>query len=173
MRQVLESLCRTAAVIGVKGFFMPRNRGDQAIAEAAGIYAEQAEPLKQAFIDHRMPADFILHLKAGAQALGQSVKKQASSKSARKSATTAIDEARVEAIAALQRVEPIMENILGDNLPLLSAWASARRVQKPAGPAKSARKEESNAPSPPTPSLPETSSISASAERRLAPRVRP
>jgi hypothetical protein len=118
--------------MGLKQFFMPRDRGDRAIADVARIFAASAEPLKQDFVANHMPEDFIERLKAGIENIERSIEQQAASKGARKVATTALTNARTEAIAVLARLAPIMDNLLRDNAPMKAAWDAARRVEKAA-----------------------------------------
>jgi hypothetical protein len=132
LRTDLESVSRTAASMGLKQFFMPRDRGDRTIADVARIFAAAAEPLKQQFIANHMPEDFVERLKAGVENIERSIEQQAASKSARKVATTALTNARTEALTALARLDPIMDNLLRDNAPIKAAWDAARRVEKAA-----------------------------------------
>jgi hypothetical protein len=132
LRKDLESVSRTAASMGLKQFFMPRDRGDRTIANVARIFAASAEPLKKDFIASHMPEDFIERLKAGVEDIERSIEQQAASKSARKEATTALINARTEATTVMTRLDPIMDNLLRDNAPLKAAWDAARRVEKAA-----------------------------------------
>ena len=59
LRKLLESVSRTAASMGLKEFFMPRDKGDRAIADVGRIFAKLAEPLKKEFIANHMPENFI------------------------------------------------------------------------------------------------------------------
>jgi len=130
LRKDLESLSRTAVSMGLKQFFMPRDRGDRAIADVARIFAATAEPLKKEFIANHMPEDFIDRLKAGIESIERSIEQQAAGKGARKVATTAIANEQAKATALLARLDPIMDNLLRDNPPVKAAWDAARRVEK-------------------------------------------
>ena len=46
LRQQLEGLTRTAASMGLKQFFMPRDRGDRAIANVARIFVQLIDPFR-------------------------------------------------------------------------------------------------------------------------------
>jgi len=116
--------------MGLKQFFMPRERSDRATADVARIFAANAEPLKKEFIANHMPEDFIERLRAGIEDIEHSIEQQAASKGARKIATAAIAQDRARASALLERLDPIMDNLLRDNPPMKEAWGAARRVEK-------------------------------------------
>ncbi len=59
LRHGLESLCRTAASMGLKQFFMPRGRGDRALVNVARTFVPLAEPLQKEFLANHLPEDFI------------------------------------------------------------------------------------------------------------------
>ena len=130
LRKDLESVSRTAASMGLKQFFMPRDRSDRAIADVARIFAANADPLKKEFIANHMPEDFIERLRAGIEGIEHSIEQQAASKGARKIATTAIANDQAKATELLARLEPIMNNLLRDNPPMKAAWDAASRVEK-------------------------------------------
>jgi len=130
LRKDLESLSRTAVSMGLKQFFMPRDRSDRAIADVARIFAANADPLKKEFIANHMPEDFIERLRAGIEGIEHSIEQQAASKGARKIATTAIANDQAKATELLARLEPIMNNLLRDNPPMKAAWDAASRVEK-------------------------------------------
>src|SRR4029434_9912614 len=46
LREHLESLTRTASSLGMKQFFMPRDKNDRAIVDVARIFVHVAEPPK-------------------------------------------------------------------------------------------------------------------------------
>jgi len=74
--------------MGMKEFFMPRGKGDRAIADVARIFAKLAEPVKTEFIANHMSKDFIDRLKARVEGIERSIEQQAASKGDRKAATT-------------------------------------------------------------------------------------
>jgi hypothetical protein len=124
------------------------------------MFALQAGPLKQQFLDGHLPEDFIEKLNAAVQDLEQKIKDQAFSKGTRLAATVAIEQARNEALPALQRLDPVIENILRDDPPTLAIWESARHVER-YGVSKSAETEAP--PAPPSPNPPVTNSTEAAA----------
>jgi len=134
LRQQLEGLTRTAASMGLKQFFMPRDRGDRAIANVARIFVQLAEPLKDEFLKHHVPEGFIERLKGGIASIDRAIQQQARGKSGRGTATVAIAAAREEALAELTRLDPLIENLLYGNPPMTAAWYTARRVASPRRP---------------------------------------
>jgi hypothetical protein len=129
LHEQLDSLARTASSMGLKQFFMPRERGDRSIANVARIFMQMAEPLKEQFVKHHIPADFLDRLKAGIADIEQAIQQQARGKGGRKTATATIAAAQEEALAELIRLDPLVENLLYDQQPLKAAWYAARRVK--------------------------------------------
>ena len=154
LREHLENLTRTAASMGLKQFFMPRDKGDRAIADVARIFVQLAEPMKDEFLKYHVAEDFIDRLKGGIASIERSIQEQAASKGTRKTATATIAEARNEALAALSRLDPIMDNLLRKNAPVREAWYAARRIEKAPAYKKPAEKEETDSPNPLPPPIP-------------------
>jgi hypothetical protein len=142
LRKELESLCWTAASMGLKQFFMPRARSDRSLANAGRVFLPILEPLKVDFVLNHLRPDFVDRLRVTVEAIERSIEQQAVSKSARKVATAAINEVQAEALVVVTRVDPIMENLLRDNEPVKAAWYAARHVEKAPAPKKSAEREE-------------------------------
>jgi hypothetical protein len=130
LKKLLENLCRTAAGIGLKQFFMPSDRGDRSLANAARVFIATAEPFKSDFAASHLPENYFDRLREAAERIERSIQHQAAGKGAHKTATTAIDEAEAEARAALAKLDPIMDNLLGTNEPVKAAWMAARRIEK-------------------------------------------
>ena len=98
------------------------------MVNVARVFAELAEPLQEMFISHGLPADFVAKLRATTDRIVRVIQRQGESKEARHLATKEILTGRAQALEALSRLDPIMENVLRDKAPQLSAWKSARRV---------------------------------------------
>jgi frataxin-like iron-binding protein CyaY len=131
--------------MGLKDFFMPRARGDRALADVGRLFIQKAEPLKDQFIASRLPQDFIDRLRTSIESIEHSIEQQAASKAARKEATTAIATIRTEAVQLLARLDPIMENLTNGNEPLKAVWLAARRIDK-AATRRAARAAEAGSP---------------------------
>jgi hypothetical protein len=148
LRKLLESVSRTAESMGLKEFFMPRDKSDRAIADVGRIFVTMAEPLKKDFIANHMPEEFIDRMKENVENIERSIAQQAASRGGRKAATTGIRTAQADALAAIARLDPIMENLFRDNGPVKSVWETARRVEKAPAPKKPVGKEQTVIPSP-------------------------
>ena len=94
------------------------------------------------------------------QNLQRSINEQIFSKVTRLAATTAIDRARSESLASLQRLDPIMENTLRDDPVIWAVWQSARRVERSSS---SKPAEDSQPPQPPVQQVPHTGAAAAQA----------
>jgi len=130
LRGQLETISRTARGLKLSEFWLPRNKSDRAIVETAHLFAAKAESLKQAFIDSYMPADFLEKLNLAIQNFEKSIKAQAFSIGTRLAATAAMDQARTDALSALESLDPLMENRLRDDPPTLAVWESARHLER-------------------------------------------
>ena len=133
-------ISQTARAQGLPEFWMPRNRGDNSLVQVGKVFLKNAQPVKQLFIDGHLPADFLEKLHVAVHNLELAIKEQTASKTVRTSATRAIEEARMEAVSALQRLDPIMENLLQNDAPTFAAWQTCRRVER-AGISKSVDEE--------------------------------
>jgi hypothetical protein len=155
LRGQLENLTWTASSMGLKQFFMPRDRGDRFIVSVARIFAQLAEPLKEEFVKYHLPEDFIERLKAAIAGVERAIEEQAAGKGSRKRATATIATAQEEALAEVARLDPLMENLLYGNEPLKASWYAARRIERPAASRRESAKEEPATPAepPPVPSV--------------------
>ena len=132
LRNCLETISQTAKGLKLAQFSMPRGRSDQTLVSVGQLWAEHAEPLQQIFTDSGMP-DFIEKLNAAVGSLQGAIDDQTFSKGARLAAASAIEQTRGDALSALQRLDPIMNNLLRNNTPVLAVWQRARRVEKYSG----------------------------------------
>ena len=76
------------------------------------------EPFTQMFIDSGMPMDFIEKLNAAIKDVQHAMSEQEFSKGARLKAAAAAADTRSNALSALHRLDPIMDNLLRDIHPL-------------------------------------------------------
>ena len=125
---------RTAKGARRAEFSLPRGRSDGTLVSVGKLWAEHAVPQKQPFIDSGMPADFIEKLNAAIEQVQQAVQDQTQSNGARLQAAIAIQHTRSQAVSALRRLDPIMDNLLRDDPPVLAVWKRARRVERPNSP---------------------------------------
>ena len=109
LRSRIEAISRTARAQGLPEFWMPHNRGDNSLVQVGRVFLKNAQPVKQLFIDGQLPADLLEKLEVAVHNLELAINEQTASKTVRTSATRAIEQARTEAVSALQRLDPIME----------------------------------------------------------------
>ena len=134
LRSQLDAISRTARGLKLGQFWLSRDKSDRSLVEMGHMFASRAEPLKQMFIDSHMAADFIEQLNAAVQKLEKTITDQVFRENTRKAATSAIDETRNDALSALERLDPLLENLLRDDRPALTVWQSARHVERYASP---------------------------------------
>ena len=134
LRRQLLQIRDTASAIaidtpGLKGRFrMPRENRDQHLIHAAKAFADAAEPLRKAFVQLRVPEDFLESLNAAAAQLERSILEHGSSKTKRVNANAAIRECIAQCFKVLTRVDAVVENTLVDDGPLLAEWSTTRHV---------------------------------------------
>ena len=100
------------------------------LVSVGNLWAEHVVPLNQLFIDSGMPADFIEKLNAAIEKVQRTIQDQAHSNGARLQAAIAIQHTRSQAVSALRRLDPIMDNLLLGDPPVLAVWQRARRVER-------------------------------------------
>ncbi len=130
LRDCLETIARTANGLKIELFSMPRGRSDGTMVSVGRSWAVHLEAFKQMFIDSGMPMDFIEKLNAAIKDVQRAISEQEFSKGARLKAATAIADTRSNALSALHRLDPIMDNLLRDNPPDFAVWQRARRVER-------------------------------------------
>ena len=148
LRQQLAAISRTARGLNLGGFWLPREQSDRAQVEFGQLFAKNAEPLQQAFVESHLPPDFIEQLNLAVQKVEKTIKNQTFGKGSRLAAAATLAQTRSEALAALQRLDPMMENLLRDDWPALAVWERARRIERPS---KSSSNEETQEPPPVAP----------------------
>jgi hypothetical protein len=126
----LETISRTAKGLQLREFFLPRDRSDRALVSIGRSFVSNVPQFKQQFIESQLPADFIEKLDAAVQNLEGFLVRQVFSHNQRHAATTAIELTRAEAISALQRLDPIMENALRNEPVILAVWQSSRHIER-------------------------------------------
>ena len=140
LRSQIEAISQTARAQGLPEFWMPRNRGDNSLVQVGKVFLKNAQPVKQSFIEGQLAADFLEKLEIAVQNLELAINEQTAGKARRTSATRGIEETRMVAVSALQRLDPIMENLLRNDAPTFAAWQTCRRIER-AGVSKSANEE--------------------------------
>jgi hypothetical protein len=156
--QQLQHISNTALAISIDEphvdlqFQMPKRGRDQQLIHTAKAFAEWAEQLKKAFVQHRLPDEFIENLQNAIADLERAIEQQVSSKTSQTSATTALEEDFAKCQALLKRVDAVVENTLGNDAAVMAEWRSRRRIpRRSSQPAAETQPSEPPASAPATP----------------------
>ena len=137
LRQQLQRISDTAAAIALDtpgfadSFRMPVQGGDMAMIHAGKSFANEAVSVKDQFLEHHLPADFIETLKNMIAKLEDAIVEQASTSIKGTSATRSIEETIEDCHKLVQRLDVVVANIIGDNALLQAEWDQTRRVGHP------------------------------------------
>ena len=135
LRETLSAINITGRAVAIDSpgleekFRMPHS-GDQALLTAARGFLEAAAPLKDQFIQHEMDANFLEDLTREIDALQAAVAGQHSDAETRVRATASLDALIDRGMKAVLRLDAIVRNKFRDDPATLSAWASARHVER-------------------------------------------
>jgi hypothetical protein len=137
LRRDLDAISRTARAMAetITGlddkFRLPRGKvGDQILIGTARAFAADAEPLRDEFIRHEMPARFLDDLKEDIRSFEQAVNAQNVNIEKRVAATAAIDESIERGVKAVKRLDAIVRNKFADDAATLAAWTSASHTER-------------------------------------------
>lgn len=111
-------------------FRLPRSRGDRAWLTAAQAFHTDALPLKDEFIAHEMPADFLETLAALITDYEQSLTSRHQSTEKHVAASAAIDTGIEQGMVVVRKLDSIVRNKFHNDPATLAAWASARHVER-------------------------------------------
>jgi hypothetical protein len=136
LRELMEAIRRTARAMALTmpgledKFRIPRGNNDQILLNTARAFAQEALALKDEFIRHEMPPDFIERLNAAIANMEAAIGVQTTAKGASKSAGVSIDEAIGRGLEAVRRLDPIVRNKFADQPTVIAEWDGARRIQR-------------------------------------------
>jgi hypothetical protein len=136
LRESLQDIARTARAMALdtpgleNKFRMPRSGADQALLNAARVFAAEAAPLKSEFIRHELPAGFLEDLQSDITALEQSIGSQNSNRDSHITATASIEATMERGANAVQKLDAVVRNKFRDDPSTLAAWESARHVER-------------------------------------------
>ncbi len=138
-------------------FRLPRGSSDQALLNAARAFAADADPLREAFVSHELPATFLDDLHACIAAFEQALNQRTTARGAHVEATAALDAALERGVTAARRLDAVVRNKFRDDPAKLAAWATASHTERtprttPPKPAK----PEPTKPEPPKPEPPQS-----------------
>lgn len=121
---------------------------DRALLQAARTYAADAAPLSAGFIQHGMPATFMVDLQSEIEAFANALDRRQQGRATIGEAHNRIRAAIGRGQLAARRLDAYLANTLEHDDPLLAAWKGIRRI----GPSARSRKLESTAEAAPEPS---------------------
>ncbi len=136
LRQQMAAISETARAMEsarpglAASFRMPNTNGDQALLTAAGAFVEAAEPLKNEFIRHELPATFLEDLNAARSAFESALSSQNQNTGRRVTATAAIEAVIERGRQIVRELDAIVSNKYRKDHATLAAWESASRVER-------------------------------------------
>ena len=155
LRESLLSINRTARIMSVDTaefegkFRLPRNINDQKLLNAARAFVLDATPLKDNFIRHEMPADFLEQLTGLITAFDQATSQKTAAVSTHVAARLTIEEEVGRGMQSVRQLDAIIRNKFNGDPVVLSAWVRASHVAR-----KSRKDEEEEVEIPPPTTTP-------------------
>lgn len=152
LREDLDTISDTARAMALSTagledkFRLPRGRiNDVDLLSIARAFAADALPLKDEFIRHEMPANFLDELNTHIAAFEQAIDKQQRSQRERVSAAEGLGDRVERGVNKVRQITPVVRNKFRDNPQTLSEWESASHVER-APASKPDKPEEPNTP---------------------------
>jgi len=133
--ETVEAIGRTGRAVALDTpgaddrFRVIKAQGRRGIVNAARAFARDAEPLASQFIAHGMPEDFVAQLKAKIAGFEQVLHEREARRELNASSRASMNAALESGLAAVQRLDAIVGNVLGDDAAAMASWAVARRVE--------------------------------------------
>lgn len=132
----MEMMTRTARVMAIDTpglddkFRLPRSKAEQVWLTSARTFHADALPLKDDFIAHEMPADFLETLDALITDYEQALASGHQSTEKHVAASAAIDKGIERGMTAARKLDSIVRNKFHNDPATLAAWASARHIER-------------------------------------------
>lgn len=115
---------------GVRELFrMPKSRGYAAILSRAGSFIEAVGPIKSAFVDRGLPADFDEQLADGVAEVSAAANTRNLGRAEQVGGTTGLGAKASEGLVYLGELDSILSYLYRNDPELLGAWKSVRHVQ--------------------------------------------
>lgn len=136
LREDVEAINRTARAMsfttpGVdERFRMPRGSSNQALLNSARAFATDAVELKAEFIRHELPANFLESLETHIAEFEQATVGLHQRRTARVSATSAIEGALERGMAVVRQLDAVVKNKFRNQAATLAAWSSASHTER-------------------------------------------
>ena len=136
LREGLEAINRTAREMHDQSglnekFRLPRGNNDQELITSSRAFVEDAIPLKELFIAHELPANFLEDIELDRTALEEAIDHQSGGVGSRVAASAAIDEAIERGTVITRTLGAIMKNKFGNNRATIAEWTSASHTERP------------------------------------------
>jgi hypothetical protein len=136
LRDDLDEISRTARAMAFESpgldekFRLPRPLNDQVLLTTARSFAADAVALKDSFIRHELPADFLEDLAADIAEFEAGDEDQNLGREDQVSAGAAFDDAYDKAMNAVRRLRVLVRNKYRNNAAKLAAWERASHIER-------------------------------------------
>jgi hypothetical protein len=137
LRQLVRDIVKVARVLdpvafpgvaqGVRG---PRSSSYQALLAAARAILERVTPIKAAFVDRGVPADFDETMNDLIDALEEATQQKSSGLSEQSGGTAGLADAAKRGVQLVKELDAIMTHLLRNSPSLKAAWKTASRIQR-------------------------------------------
>ena len=134
LREAMLAINRTARALAFdtpgldNQFRLPRGTNDQNLLNAARTFAADAAPIKEAFLKHEMPADFIQRLNQLINDFEQASTQKASAVSVHVAAKIKMDETIARGLQAVRQLDALIRNKFNGDPATLANWTRASHV---------------------------------------------
>jgi hypothetical protein len=148
----LDAVRRTARALALdtpglaEKFRLPSGQGAQALIAAARAFVQDAGPLATQLVAHGLPATFLNDLVTAISSYEGAIGARATAIGARAAARAGLATALGAGLAAVERLDAIVQNRLHDDPETSAAWERARHVDEPPRVRNGARKPQPPAP---------------------------
>ncbi len=116
---------------GVRALFrMPPSNGYAKILSRANSFVEEVGPIKSAFVDRGLPADFDEQLADKIAAIVAATNSRTLSRAEQVGGTAGMEDKASEGLAAVVELDSILSYLYRNDAALLAAWKSVRHVQR-------------------------------------------
>jgi hypothetical protein len=136
LRELLLAINRTARVLALETpefeakFRLPRNINDQKLLNAARAFVLDATPLKEHFIRHELPGDFLDQLTRLIGSFEQATTQKTAAVGTHVAARLTIDENVERGLHLVRQLDVVIHNKFSGDPVTLSAWTRASHVAK-------------------------------------------
>ncbi len=119
-------------------FQYPRSGSARALLAAARSFAVEAAAIREHFVTHELPADFLEDLSADIAVLAKVIEDQTAASVESVALNRTVESVVKQGMLAVKRLDALVRNRFRTDKSTLAAWASASRVDRPPRKVKSA-----------------------------------